>query len=116
MLKDLLIVNCPEVVIPLRKASSSALSFGTTRKGPACKPTGAFFLAIGRLETVFIGKSIPQAQSLSRQSLSRRPQIQGPWIPDHVGDDEGLVGDDEGLVGDDGGLIGDDDANARSTA
>jgi hypothetical protein len=31
------------------------------------------------------------------------------WIPDRVGDDEGLVGDDEGLVGDDGGLVGDDE-------
>ena len=30
------------------------------------------------------------------------------WIPDRVGDDEGLVVDDEGLVVDDEGLVGDD--------
>ena len=81
MPKDLLTVNCPEGVIPLRKASSSALSFGTTRKGPACTPTGDFFLDIGRLATVFTGKSVPQAQSLNRQSLSRRPQIQDCMDP-----------------------------------
>ena len=53
-------------------------------------------------------RALPWASSVPSHARHQHPVIPGrdresrkSWIPDRVGDDEGLVVDDEGLVGDD---------------